>query len=226
MDKYFYSVEQNGTEKVVHILGNIHFNDADETETDHRVAEFVGFCITIPELIKLRRGDLLDFINEKVEYLSDVTENYAAYLSRIYFDGEPGTELSLYDVLEETPCGNYWFDAAKAEDFDFYSNEHVNTMQTYIEEHFEMGGCSATLVRNILSYIAGQAEDADTALLMFDMLFDGIGLTREEIIKTLTKTDDTSRCFGGCGTENLLKKAKMVANTFRNRHFIGGNGNV
>ena len=73
------------------------------------------------------------------------------------------------------------------DDFEFYSDEHVNKLQMYIEENFTMGGCSTTLVRNILGYAAGQGEDDESALLILEMLLDGIGIEREEIIKAVTQ---------------------------------------
>ena len=39
MDRYFYSIELDGNEKVIHFNGNIYFNDGDESETDHRIAD-------------------------------------------------------------------------------------------------------------------------------------------------------------------------------------------
>ena len=72
-------------------------------------------------------------------------------------------------------------------DFEFYSDEHVNKLQTYIEENFEMGGCSTTLVSNILNYAAEQSEDNESALRILEMLLDGIGIARKEIINAVTK---------------------------------------
>ena len=69
------------------------------------------------------------------------------------------------------------------ENFEFYTNEQINKLQMYIEENFEMGGCSTTLVNNILQYVAAQGEDDDIILDMLEELLDGIGITREEIIK-------------------------------------------
>lgn len=70
--------------------------------------------------------------------------------------------------------------------FEFYTDEHVNNLQVYIEENFVMGGCSTTLISNILNYAAEQSENDETALLILEMLLDGIGITREEIINAVT----------------------------------------
>lgn len=71
--------------------------------------------------------------------------------------------------------------------FEFYSDEHVNKLQMYIEENFEMGGCSTTLIRNILDFAAEQSQDDESALCTLEMLLDGIDITREEIINAVTK---------------------------------------
>ena len=40
MDRYFYTIECDADgNKIIHMLGNVYFNDADGTETDHRHAE-------------------------------------------------------------------------------------------------------------------------------------------------------------------------------------------
>ena len=72
-------------------------------------------------------------------------------------------------------------------DFEFYSDEHVNKLQTYIEENCEIGGYSTTLVKNILNYAAAQSEDDESALRILEMLLDGIGIARKEIINAVTK---------------------------------------
>lgn len=69
--------------------------------------------------------------------------------------------------------------------FEFYLDEHINNLQVYIEENFKMGGCSTTLVSNILNYAASQSQDDESALLILEMLLDGIGITRKEIINAV-----------------------------------------
>lgn len=73
------------------------------------------------------------------------------------------------------------------ENFEFNTDEQVNKLQMYIEENFEMGGCSTTLVNNILNYVSAQGEDDDITLDMLEELLDGIGITREEIVKAITQ---------------------------------------
>ena len=76
-------------------------------------------------------------------------------------------------------------------DFQFYNDEHVNKLQTYIEENFTLDGTSRHLIRNILWYVASQGEDTEYTLMMLTSLLDGIGITADEIVKVLT--DDGKR---------------------------------
>lgn len=111
MDRYFYSVEDFGNGKEVHVSGNVYFNDADGTETDHRIAEWTGFYLTIAELSLLYKNeDLLDYLNERVNYLGDITKEEAEDICDEYFSGKPGEMLDIRDVTDDTPCGDYWFE--------------------------------------------------------------------------------------------------------------------
>lgn len=73
------------------------------------------------------------------------------------------------------------------ENFRFCTDEQVNKLQMYIEENFEMNRCSTTLISNILHYVSAQEEDDELTLDMLEELLDGIGITREEIIKAVTQ---------------------------------------
>lgn len=73
------------------------------------------------------------------------------------------------------------------ENFKFYTDEQVNKLQIYIEENFEMNRCSTILISNILHYVSAQEEDDELTLDMLGELLDGIGITREEIIKAVTQ---------------------------------------
>lgn len=73
------------------------------------------------------------------------------------------------------------------DNFEFYTDEQVNKLQMYIEGNFEMGRCSTTLVSNILHYVVAQGEDDELTLDMLQELLDGIGITREEIVKAVTQ---------------------------------------
>lgn len=70
-------------------------------------------------------------------------------------------------------------------EFEFYSDEHIQRLQRYIEKNFEMGGCSTTLVNNILNFAAESADD-ESALTVLETLLDGIGITRKEIVNAVS----------------------------------------
>ena len=110
MDRYFYSIEDYGNGKEVHISGNVYFNDADEeTETDHRIAEWTSFALTFAELKELLQDDdFFDYINERVNYLGNITKAEAEDICNSFWNGEPGIELDISDVTDDTPCGSYW----------------------------------------------------------------------------------------------------------------------
>ena len=110
MDKYFYSIEEADGNKVIHLSANIYFNDSGCTEKDYRIAEWTWFYLTIKEAEELlNNGEFYEYINEKVAYLDNVTEEEAIVTSETYFDGHRGTELHIVDITEATPCGDYWF---------------------------------------------------------------------------------------------------------------------
>lgn len=111
MDRYFYSVEMDGDNKVVHISGNIYYNNGDETEKCFRLAEWTGMYITIDKLKELLEDDIFwEYINEQTTYLTDLTEDEAVDMCKVYFDGSSGTRLHIGSVNEDTPCGDYWFE--------------------------------------------------------------------------------------------------------------------
>lgn len=110
MDRYFYSVElDDDGYKIIHLSGNVYFNDVDTTEKDYRCAEWTWLYITINELKELIKNDwFYEYVNEKVAYLGDLTKAEAIETCVNYFGGQPGTYLRITDVNEDTPCGNYW----------------------------------------------------------------------------------------------------------------------
>ena len=111
MDRYFYSIEDYGSEKEVYVSGNVYFNDVDETETDHRIAEWTGFCLSLEQVKELIDEEcLLDYINERVNYLGDITKEEAEDICNTYWSGEPGIELDIKNVTDDTPRGYYWFE--------------------------------------------------------------------------------------------------------------------
>lgn len=111
MDRYFYSIELNEDgNKVFHIYGNVYWNDTDTTEKDYRIAEWTFFYIAIDELKELiSNGRFYDYVNERVNYLGDISEAEALETCNRYFGGKPGVCLHIEGVGEDTPCGDYWF---------------------------------------------------------------------------------------------------------------------
>ena len=111
MDRYFYSIEMDGDRKVIHLFGNVYFNDADETENCYRLAEwtFRYFDIDIAQFM-LDTDTFYEFVNERVNYLTDVSKTEAEEMCKSYLNGQPGTELHISDIALDTPCGDYWFE--------------------------------------------------------------------------------------------------------------------
>ena len=110
MDRYFYTVEnETGTNnKLVHLFGNVYFNDTTET---WQCVEWTGLYIFLYDLAKMIEDDTMyEYINERVNYSSDLTEAQAQEACKFYFCGSPGTELHIKNVNEDTPCGDYWFE--------------------------------------------------------------------------------------------------------------------
>ena len=122
MDRYFYSVElDNSGNKVIHLYGNIYFNDVDGTETDHREAEWTFFYITLDELNKMITEDcFFEYVNERVDYLNDITKEEATEICSKYFNGLCGINLDIKDVNINTPCDDYWFDAQIRLEKEYY----------------------------------------------------------------------------------------------------------
>ena len=111
MDRYFYAVEDYGDRKEIHISGNVYFNDASDSETDYRLAEYTGLYLIQSELKDLLVTDqFFDYINERVGYLDDITKTEAELVCQKFWNGTSGTKLHIKDVTEETPAGYYWFE--------------------------------------------------------------------------------------------------------------------
>lgn len=112
IDRYFYSIEyiEPSHEKVVHLIGNIYCNEVDPTNTDHRDCEWCFFYIPINELREmLKEGYFFDFINERVQYMGNITKLEAIESCLTYFNEKsPGKALKFESITEETPCGDYF----------------------------------------------------------------------------------------------------------------------
>ena len=111
MDRYFYIIEECDGCKESHICGNVYFNDTDGTDKCYRIAEWNGLWITVGKLKELLEEDMFwEYINEKVAYLGDLTEDEAKDMCKVFFDGSSGARLDIRFVNEDTPCGDYWFE--------------------------------------------------------------------------------------------------------------------
>ena len=109
MDRYFYTIEQNDNgNKVVHMQGNIYSND----DGNYKYAEWTFMFLEISEAkLMLDTDTFYEYINEQVNYLDDITEENAIAITENYLDEDPGAQLHIADITEDTPCGNYWWDA-------------------------------------------------------------------------------------------------------------------
>ena len=112
MDRYFYSIElDENNKKVIHLSGNVYFNDVDDTETNYRIAEWTFRYLDVDVAQFMFDTDtFFEFVNERVDYLGDISEEEAKKICLRYFNGEPGTELHISDIALDTPCGDYWFE--------------------------------------------------------------------------------------------------------------------
>ena len=110
MDRYFYILEKGDNGKqIIHLSGNVYYNDGDETETCYRCAEWTWMYVEVA-IAKGHINEFFELADEKVKYLEDLTEAQANKLCESYFNGNSGTELHITDITEDTPCGDYCFE--------------------------------------------------------------------------------------------------------------------
>lgn len=114
LDRYFYIIERDEDGmKCIHLEGNVHLNDADESDTCYRGVSWHWLFIDIDEAKQMIADDEFFecFLPDQTTYLGDITEEEAYELCDNYYgDGEPGTELHIKDITKNTPCGCYWFE--------------------------------------------------------------------------------------------------------------------
>lgn len=105
-----------------------------------------------------------------------------------YSDTDKDDTLSIEPDNVETALELlYKTDIEAAVDIEFYSDEHVNNLQEYIENNFTLDRTSRQLVRTILDYIAAQAEDADITKELILELLSPIGIKLSDILKGIEK---------------------------------------
>ena len=115
MDRYFYNLEKDDKgNQIIHLSGNVYYNDGDGGKFPFRIAEWVGFEMDVVKakemLTENKFFDFFDFVSESVKYLGDLTEQGAREMCETYFNGTSGTKLYITDITETTPCGDYWFE--------------------------------------------------------------------------------------------------------------------
>lgn len=60
--------------------------------------------------LMLDTDTFFEYVNVRVNYLGDYSEERSNKLCFEYFNGRPGTELHISYIIDGTPCGYYWFD--------------------------------------------------------------------------------------------------------------------
>ena len=111
LNRYFYIIEEDNGKRVIHMQGNVYFNDADASDYDYRTAEWTSLYFDIDEAKYMFDTDTFyEYVDERIYYLEDVSEAKAHEICLHYFNGKPGKELHIYDIKDNTPCGDYWFD--------------------------------------------------------------------------------------------------------------------
>lgn len=114
IDRYFYAIEEAAGHKVLHLFGNLYYNEAqDNEESSDRFAhsEWTGMYLDIKTVQAMLKDDVfLDFVNEKINYMGNINKEEATESCRAYFNGQSGEALPFERLTENTPCGNYYCD--------------------------------------------------------------------------------------------------------------------
>lgn len=110
MDKYFYSIEPDRKGNTyMHLYAYMYHNDADE---DDKCITFVSCTFLYINIAKVKElvatGAFKEYVDTNVQYVDTMTKKEALLISQQFFDGYAGSELSILDVAEDTPYGNYW----------------------------------------------------------------------------------------------------------------------
>ena len=107
MNRYFYSVESDNGVMFLHLFGNVYKNDSGD-EKDYSCAEWTHFYVKVEEAKKmLAAGKFFDYADEWVCYLDNISEESAQNICYRYFGDYSGIELSIADISENTPVGDY-----------------------------------------------------------------------------------------------------------------------
>lgn len=112
LNRYFYSLEENANgEQVIHLSGNVYENDGrTDTEDCFRVVEWTSLCMSVDKAKRMiEYDDFYEYVQERVNYIDDLTEKEAKELCETYHNGQADTELPISEITDDTPCGDYWF---------------------------------------------------------------------------------------------------------------------
>ena len=75
------------------------------------IVRYKGFvCLATLTYKGTYDAEIYEYVDERIYYLEDVSEAKAHEICLHYFNGKPGKELHIYDIKDNTPCGDYWFD--------------------------------------------------------------------------------------------------------------------
>ena len=109
MDRYFYMIVQgDNEEKIIHLQGNIYYNDENMC---YEHAEWTFMLLKISKAKRMMNEKAFyNYVDDRINYFEDITEEVATARIENYFDEEPGTELDILNITEDTPCGCYWFE--------------------------------------------------------------------------------------------------------------------
>ena len=110
MNRYFYILEEDNLgNKQIRMECNVYGN----RDEGYHFNEWVFCIVSIGEAQALiEQNEFLPTLDELVRYSDDVTEEEANAIYHLYFDGmSSGEELEITDIADNTPCGDYYFDA-------------------------------------------------------------------------------------------------------------------
>ncbi len=110
LDCDYYSVEESGGEKVVHIDGHFYLagdSCTDNPEEIYRHVSVCGFEIPMEKFLSMDTENLWDIASEYNQYIQDLTEEQVIEEMQHYFNGKPGTPLPYGALTMDTPCGDY-----------------------------------------------------------------------------------------------------------------------
>lgn len=128
MDRYFYILEEENGEKIIHLEGNL-YNVGNESDEEYTLTEWSGLYISLAKAQEMLKNDDEFFatVDELVKYAGNMTEADAMKVKDTYFNGNSGVPFDIADITDKTPCGDYYFD--RSYNFLFQGVEFNDTTQ-------------------------------------------------------------------------------------------------